>query len=615
MVSPLWKACSQGDLTAVCDLLNDASTVDIEIKDHTGVTPLIEAIRNAHVEVVRALLDKGADPTNSSSQGPPEHHTSDPVIIELLSQAQRKMNQSSSQENTYQLESSEDADKRYYAPPYPYYPTLSAPPPPMPDGAPMYYPPPPPPVAGENHAAGGIGNLPPPEIARFIPCRYFPACRYGSSCIFAHPQTPYYQGPMPPPQYPPYDPSLNAQPFAPNYYAVSPPAFQPPNGVPHMTPISPPGPPQIVHGRSPSEVAPPSQNPYTANGVPLPYNSMPPSVYPHQGQVPLPMSVPPLPTVHHLPPLHPPGPQSPSTLYNQAPLPTPMFNGPQDNSNSYPPPLPPSVPLAYPEINGDSKASSSNAQSDGFGLAPHAQRDGIPHGRRGTGRGGSFGGRKPACIFFPSGRCKNGDDCRFPHVLPDSTNSQTPSFYSNRGTARGRSYGTANGFAAIDEKLANMNIRDVYNHHHSSGGRSRFNQGSKNYHGSSMNGIHTHKKGFTPVKQRVPNADEFPVLGGSITPPNRNTNGLPNGAPTAAQVLQAPPPTRKDTSQSSTRGTTPDFSRVNGVKDIFNIVAEVPASSPITTEQSQQVTNKLPVSFAAAANSNTDVSKEVSVSA
>jgi len=29
------------------------------ISDHTGVTPLIEAVKNGHLEVVRALLDKG----------------------------------------------------------------------------------------------------------------------------------------------------------------------------------------------------------------------------------------------------------------------------------------------------------------------------------------------------------------------------------------------------------------------------------------------------------------------------------------------------------------------------------------------------------------------------
>lgn len=56
------------------------------------------------------------------------------------------------------------------------------------------------------------------------------------------------------------------------------------------------------------------------------------------------------------------------------------------------------------------------------------------------------------------------------------------------------------------------------------------------------------------------------MLAGSTTPPTRSPglngtilNGNGHGAPTAAQVLQAPPPVRKDCpKESSTRGTTPD---------------------------------------------------------
>lgn len=82
--------------------------------------------------------------------------------------------------------------------------------------------------------------------------------------------------------------------------------------------------------------------------------------------------------------------------------------------------------------------------------------------------------------------------------------------------------------------------------------RPRFFQGIR--HNQPPNGIRTDKKP-PPTKQRVPNADEFPVLGGSTTPPSRSpgTNGTPptvngiNGhGPTAAQVLQAPPPFRKE---------------------------------------------------------------------
>lgn len=81
------------------------------------------------------------------------------------------------------------------------------------------------------------------------------------------------------------------------------------------------------------------------------------------------------------------------------------------------------------------------------------------------------------------------------------------------------------------------------------GHRPRPSQGAK------ANGHRVDKR---PVsKQRVPNADDFPVLNGSLTPPSRSpgSNGsLPNGHPTAAQVLSAPPPFRRDGTKESTPG-------------------------------------------------------------
>jgi len=108
-------------------------------------------------------------------------------------------------------------------------------------------------------------------------------------------------------------------------------------------------------------------------------------------------------------------------------------------------------------------------------------------------------------------------------------------------------------------------------HSSEAGNRPKFQQSGKHPH----NAPHAQKKAATfRHQQRVPNADEFPVLGGSTTPPNR-TNGV-NGhmfngngqhGPTAAQVLQAPAPSRKDGSkESSTRGTSPDPIRGNSSK-------------------------------------------------
>lgn len=351
----------------------------------------------------------GADPVSSFSQGQLEQYTSDLIIINLVRQAQNKsIPLENNQENNYRQDLSDDRDKRYYGHPsgaYPYYPPINTTPSPLADGGSVYYPPPPPHDSSENLASGGLSNLPPPEIARSIPCRYFPACRYGSSCMFAHPQTPYFQGPAPPPnQYIPYDPSLGLQAYGSSYYPVPPPTFQQPNGVSHMAPLSPPpGPPPLVHGRSHSEVVPPTPNPYTPGGLsPLPYGSMLPPVYPPQGQVP--MSVP-MSNVHPQPPIPPPVPQSPSVMYNQSSMPNSVYNGHPDGNGSYP--LPPNGPMVYSEADGDANGTLL-PQNDGFAHGPPTHRDVMSHGGRRGGRRSSFNSRKPACIFYPSGRCKNG---------------------------------------------------------------------------------------------------------------------------------------------------------------------------------------------------------------
>lgn len=184
-----------------------------------------------------------------------------------------------------------------------------------------------------------------------------------------------------------------------------------------------------------------------------------------------------------------------------------------------------------------------------------------------------------------------------------------------------------NGTAAMEQKLAGMTIQDdnAPSHRQESNGSStppevanRANSlpGAKHLN-HMINGPRAIKS-VVAAKQRVPNADEFPVLGGSTTPPSRSpaSNGHVNGhvGPTAAQVLQAPPPMRRDSSKASTsRSQTPDQGResqsAQGPKSVSEITPVVP------TAPQDPVVNKLPVSFAAVANGAPDASKEVSVSA
>jgi hypothetical protein len=131
----------------------------------------------------------------------------------------------------------------------------------------------------------------------------------------------------------------------------------------------------------------------------------------------------------------------------------------------------------------------------------------------------------------------------------------------------------------------------------------------------------------------VPNADEFPVLGGSSTPPQVNGYNSHTG-PTAAQVLQAPA-VRKDAPKS-------DASVTEGQEQFRPVAAQVRTPSllgcatpitnavfysqtiktasqdtaaPIQAPPVSTLPHKLSVSFAAVANGTPDTSKEVSVSA
>lgn len=312
--------------------------------------------------------------------------------------------------NVYNPEANGEAEKSYYSDAaYTYYPTINSQPPPLPEGA-VYYPQPPSQSPQDPASAGAAGNLPPPDIARFIPCRYFPACRYGASCLFAHPQAPYFQGPLPPPaQYPaPYDPMVSP-PYPQGYYAMPPPSFQPPNGVHQMSALPSPPPPSMNHNQSQSEIMSAPTH-FSPNGgpPPMPYGAispmMSPSAYPHPGQVPVPMSIPSLPPLHHQAPS---GPQSPPAMYaadTAQPFPVQSNGIPQ-----YPPAMAPGP--VYPIVNGNgngiTKSPPLNPQPDSFAPGP-GMRDMMGHNRRGTGRRPSFVARKPPCLFFPAGRCKNG---------------------------------------------------------------------------------------------------------------------------------------------------------------------------------------------------------------
>ena len=265
------------------------------------------------------------------------------------------------------------------------------------DGA--YYSSPLPP-SGPVSPNGGIGHLPPPEIACMIPCRYFPACRYGSQCMFMHPQGTYYQGTMPP--YPPYDSMGN--PYAPHYYPP-PPSFQQP---PSAQPVSPP-PNHGMHVRSPSEVVSPGPvpTPFSPNGTSLPPPATyGPPVYNLHTQVPVPMTIP---QPNSQPPHPHSGPHSPPNLYETS-APLPHFI----HSDG---PYRPQAPLPNAQY-----LDLTTADATGTGTVSAENNSGQPNSVNGIGHYRRESLRRPSfnpipCLFFPSGRCKNGYGASLSYIV------------------------------------------------------------------------------------------------------------------------------------------------------------------------------------------------------
>ncbi|KAF7290503.1 Glycerol-3-phosphate dehydrogenase [NAD(+)] [Mycena kentingensis (nom. inval.)] len=462
-----------------------------------------------------------------------------------FARSKRVQDTTSSQETTY------GSNENHYAPApsnYPYYPSINGAPPQA-----MYYPPPAPPMPNGNQRQN---HLPPPEVASNIPCRFFPACRYGASCLFLHPQGPpggYYAPPGGVPQPGTYPGSYEQHPPQPYYYPVPPSSFS--GAMNGQSPQQ--GPPMPM--LPPSEMMPP----FSPTGAPaMPYG---PSqmMYPPNGQT-LPMPISSLG----------PTPQSPPAGFNPS-SPT-AANGfvvqPSGHASMYPQ-ANGHASAIYPDANGSLvKSPRLDAQSDAAG----PRQDGFAN-RRGTGaRRGTFPRSKPvpACMFFPLGKCKNGDDCRFPHIIPQD-GIPSASFHLRGGGPRAPRGGHANGngYSALDEKLGNLSL----NGHSGSSFRGRGGRGA-------LNG-YANKRASFPMKQRVPNADEFPVLGGgATTPPIRANGGLVNGnGPTAAQVLQAPRPVRTNSYQApSPRATTPErIQEVNGVAT--EVVPAIPSFAAVAT--------------------------------
>ncbi|TIB06365.1 hypothetical protein E3P96_00517 [Wallemia ichthyophaga] len=169
--------------------IQQAPYEQIDLVDDSGLTPLALAVKLSNIQAVDILLSKNANPYSALP------HATDGQMAQKLNASIQP--------------------PPFYPPPmqqFYHYP------PPM--DMQMYYP-------EDQQHSNQIGTLPPPDIARNIPCRFFPGCRYGNECIFMHPQPAMYL--PPPPQLPPqFEPIPQPQSHAHHPFYQLPPQMVPP---------------------------------------------------------------------------------------------------------------------------------------------------------------------------------------------------------------------------------------------------------------------------------------------------------------------------------------------------------------------------------------------------
>lgn len=77
-------ACNFGLQTAVCNIL-DSEDIDIDAPTHIGTTALMRAASSGHVEIVKLLMSRGADPTKANWYGSALHCAAEAGQCESIS--------------------------------------------------------------------------------------------------------------------------------------------------------------------------------------------------------------------------------------------------------------------------------------------------------------------------------------------------------------------------------------------------------------------------------------------------------------------------------------------------------------------------------------------------
>ncbi|CDU23403.1 uncharacterized protein SPSC_02032 [Sporisorium scitamineum] len=509
MPATLFQASQDGDVELVTSLLQEPS-LDIDARDETGLTALHHAVRGNHIHVVSQLLAKGANAVEVAQDATLKHNAELASIINnALQHTQSASFQSAPVVDSHGGKQLPDGTVSYVQPPayqghsamdvsmhqqHALHHPMSQPMYPFQPQHTLFDPLHNPEHRGHVHKDSSSGSLPPPEVAKMIPCRFFPNCRYGDKCMFAHPvamsASASNAGPVSPGQ-------------APMFYQS--PAY----GYPAY------GPPQHFYS-----MAPPMPIQYTHAGVPMPVPMPPPPHTAHaphsaeQGDA----------YANHF------GAQSRQAYEsNQLPegeLESTTNDSPQqtaaetssadadaDADKAAPATETPAAAEEPGRQSSSAAASSTITTSFSAFMAHHATpfqpgpgvQNGVsvgadgsmlnssqtfPRGakvarRGGASMAGNFGSRadfskrsteRPACHFFARSACKHGEDCRFPHILPDGTDM--------RGPNAGRSSHSIEAARAINRALAAKSARGSATGSSADGAQS--SQGASKSDGSSL---------------------------------------------------------------------------------------------------------------------------------
>lgn len=361
---------------------------------------------HGHADVVRELLAAGAIV-------PPPGLTMDPTMLSILYPHAQPM---------YGVPPPFAMPHQFFAQPG-YYS----------GGGPAHFPPRKESVSANGHAPNGTANgstanggnapnLPPAEVAKTIPCRNFPNCKYGASCMFYHPHPQqgffppqgYYEGGFVP--YPPGAPFYGgAQEFVPQQQQ------QQPNGTAESASGEATSAPTEENGEAASNhdsissaagVAPPHVP--SAGAPAFVPGAMPMS--PHAAEMFL---------------------GSPPAAFMSPPLmPAPSASDAAAFFATSPPQFQPFLPNgAY---SGPGRRQSFGQFNGGHGGPKpyHGKKPSFSGGPKPWGPGGRTGGSShlgqwkdgnpPPCAFFREGKCRNGEFCKFPHLDADGNDCRHP---------------------------------------------------------------------------------------------------------------------------------------------------------------------------------------------